>query len=143
MAFDLISLLDVSHLVTFLGGTLVGCAGQYFADRFTDQRRKQEARSETQKQFNEIKISMPKILLEMVDDIKNDKTQSIREFVILPNKRVNFNSDKLRFAYYEDAHPNVRIQTDRLVALGFLIDVTVGNAPIYRMSENFISLLKA
>ena len=142
MSFDQSSLFDISHLVTFVGGALVGCAGQYFADRFTDQRRKQESKSAASKQFDELKSAMPDLFAEMLKDLDDDESRSIREFVVMPNKRVSFNSCKPRFSYFEDEHPNLRVQVDRLHYAGYLDDVTVGHAPIYRMREQFIVLLK-
>jgi hypothetical protein len=142
MTFDLSALLDVSHFAAFLGGTIVGCAGQYFADRFTDRRRRQEARSAEHKQFANLRASMPKLFEEMKRDLENDAAHSVREFVIVPNRRVSFNSSKPRFIYYEDDHPNVRIQADRLLDAGYIDDVTVGNAPIYRMREHFVALVR-
>ena len=40
---DIKSLLDPSHLVTFIGGVVVGAAAQYVGDKFTDSRRKRES----------------------------------------------------------------------------------------------------
>lgn len=141
MPFEPSSLLDVSHLVTFVGGAIVGGAGQYLADRFTDQRRKQLAKSEAKKQFSALKAVMPKLFAEMVQDLNIDQSQSIREFVITPNRRVSFNGSKPRFMYYEDEHPDVRVHVDRLLEAGYLQDVTVGNVPIYRLREHFVLLL--
>jgi len=142
MSFDPSALLDVSHLVTFVGGAIVGGAGQYLADRFTDQRRKQDSTSEAQKKFVQVKAAMPALVAEMLQDLNNDQSQSIREFVVTPNKRVTFNSSKPRFIYYEDDLNGLRLHVDRLFEGGYLDDVTVGNAPIYRMREHFVVLLK-
>lgn len=142
MAFDPSSLFDVSHLVTFVGGALVGGAGQYLADRLTDQRRRQESKSATSKQFDDLKSTMSNLFSEMLKDLGDDQTQSIREFVVMSNNRVSFNGTKSRFIYFEDKHPDLRVQVDRLHSAGYLDDVTVGNAPIYRMREQFIALIK-
>lgn len=142
MPFDPSSLFDVSHLVTFVGGAFVGGAGQYLADKFTDQRRNQESKSVASKQFDDLKSTMPNLFSEMLKDLGTDKSQSIREFVVMPNKRVSFNSSKPRFTYFEDDHPDLRVQVDRLHYAGYLDYVAVGNAPIYRMREQFIVLLK-
>ena len=142
MPFEPSSLLDVSHLVTFVGGALVGGAGQYLADKFTDQRRNQESKSVAARQFDELKGAMPRLFAEMLKDVSDDKAQSVREFVVMPNRRIGFNGDKPRFSYFEDEHPGLRNQVDRLHFAGYLDDVTVGNAPIYRMHEHFITLLK-
>jgi hypothetical protein len=143
MAFDPSSLLDVSHIATFLGGAVVGCAGQYLADRFTDQRRRQESQSASKKQFSRLKGEMPKLIDEMSQDLSNDESNSIREFAVTANKRISFNGDKPRFMYHKDEHPNIQLQVDKLLAAGYLDDVTPGNTPIYRMREGFVELIKA
>lgn len=142
MSFDASTLLDVSHSATFLGGAFVGAAGQYLADRFTDQRRKQQFNSDAKKQFLELKADMSKLFSEMRLDLVNDESKSTREFVITPSKNVNFNGRKLRFFYYENEHAYVQLQVDRLLNLGYLEDVTTGSASIYRMQEHFVLLLK-
>ncbi|MEQ9107061.1 MAG: hypothetical protein RLO04_06310 [Limnobacter sp.] len=142
MPLDLSSLLDVSHLATFIGGAAIGSAGQYLAERFTDQRRAQESASRNKKQFAELNEIMGALFKEMVDDLKGDKSCVIREFVILHNERIMFNSDTPRFAYYETKHPNIRNQVALLTEAGYLQGVTVGSAPIFRMQEPFVSMLR-
>lgn len=142
MPIDISSILDTSHLITFLGGAAIGCAGQYLADRFTDQRRKQENISEIESIFTSLKLDMEKLFAEMAEDLRGDDSRSIREFVISPNRRVTFNGDKPRFIYYEDEHPYLKPQADRLESAGYIIDVTPSNAPIFRMNEIFVELLR-
>ncbi len=142
MPFDSSSLFDISHLATFLGGAALGSAGKYLADRFTDQRRAQEATSSNKKRFAELSKIMGELFKEMADDLKEDKSFAIREFVILPNERVMFSSNVRRFAYYETRHPNIRNQVALLAEAGYVQDVTVGNAPIFRMQEALVSMLR-
>lgn len=86
---------------------------------------------------------MPELIEEMLEDVESDDTNLIREFVILPNEHVTFNSAKPRFAYFEDQHPNLLNKIDILEENGFIYDVTTGNARIYRMSEEFHSMLRS
>lgn len=140
---DISSLFSVSHLVTFLGGAFVGCVGQYLADRFTDQRRKMEHKSEAEKEFLTIKADMKELIAAMGNDLTSDDSRSVREFVVVPNKSVSFKGNKPRFMYYEDEHLHLRLQVDRLRYAGYVDDITSGNAPIFRMREHFVSLVKA
>lgn len=142
MPFDPASLFDVSHLATFLGGAAVGGAGQYLADRFTDQRREQRKTSDEKKRFVNLHDLMPQLFHEMVKDLKVDQTATIREFVVCPNKNVTFNSSKPRFIYFESEHPSLRNQVTLLAEAGYVQDVTVGSAPIFRMREEFVLLLR-
>lgn len=84
---------------------------------------------------------MPKLLQEMRNDVVSDKTRLVRELIILPSNGVMFNSSKHRFSYYENEHDDLINQIDLLEEYGFLIDVTPGNTPIYRMKEEFVDLL--
>ena len=50
-------------------------------------------------------------------------------------------TEKPRFVYYEEDHENLRGKIDILENHGYLTDVTTGNVPIYRMSEDFVQLV--
>jgi len=142
MPFDPASLLDVSYLATFLGGAAVGSAGQYLADRFTDQRREQKKVSDEKKRFANLNGLMPLLFQEMASDLKMDQSATIREFVVLATKGISFNSSKPRFAYFVSEHPNLKNQVSLLSEAGYVQDVTVGNAPIFRMRDDFVLLLR-
>jgi hypothetical protein len=143
MAFDPSSLLDASHLVTFLGGAAIGCAGQYFGDRFTDQRRAQQVVSASKKRFLKLFEIMSVLMLEMSEDLNGDETAATREFVILPNRRVGFNSTIKRFYYFEEQHIDVKNQVELLIESGFVQRVHISSAPIFRMREDLVDMLKA
>lgn len=141
MPFDPASLLDVSYLLTFLGGVAAGSAGQYLADRFTDQRREQKYASDEKKRFTNLNDVMPQLFHEMAKDLKEDQLATIREFVITSNKNISFSSSKPRFKYYLSEHPDLMNQVFLLAEAGYVQDVTVGTAPIFRMREDFVLLL--
>jgi hypothetical protein len=110
MPFDPNSLWDVSHLVAFVGGAAVGAAGTYLGDRFTDQRRKSEARSKADAEFARIKKLMPALIAELAADLRNSSEHVLREFVILGNERLRFMHDKPRIEIYETKHPAAKNQ---------------------------------
>jgi hypothetical protein len=137
MSFDLIS-----TLIGFLVGTVTGAAGNYFANKFTDCRREQEAARQATKRFAAVRAQMPKLIEEMKTDLAGEGHAQIREFFVLPNKKVCLGgSKKPRFRYYEDEHDNLRGKLDILENADYLIDVTPGNTPIFRMAEAFVELL--
>lgn len=70
MAFDPASLLDVTHLATFLGGALTGAAGTYLADRFTDQRRNSETQERNLNKLENLNLLMPEFFAEIREDLK-------------------------------------------------------------------------
>lgn len=143
MAFDPMSLLDTSHLVTFLGGAAIGAAGTYLADRFTDQRRKAEAKSEANKQFEHVSKLMPKLIAELRDDLLSNKELVLREFVILANERLQFNHDKPRIEIYESRHPAAKNQVSVLVSAGYVGIVRSSDIPIYKIEEHFVEKLSS
>ena len=142
MTLDIPTLFDASHLVTFIGGAIVGAAGQYLGDRFTDQRRKQELTSEVTHKFNELKTDMPKLFEEISLDLDQDVSKSARSFAIVPSKGNTFLSDKHMFIYYIEDHPYIIAQAERLVLAGYLEETTTGNTPTYHLLENFVLLLR-
>lgn len=92
--------------------------------------------------LSEIAPQMTGLLSEMRADIKNDTTGLVMEFVIIGNRNMVFNSEKPRFAYYESEHPNLQLIVDRLVDMGFVIDITSKNSPIYRMTPAFVAAVR-
>ena len=138
---DLNSLLDPSHLLTFLGGTAVGAAGKYYADKFTDQRKKKEERVEQEAAYDKLAKSMPDLIAEMRADLLREADRFIRELVVLPNERVIFNSECPRLAYYESQHPGLRAKIAALADAGHLKTVRIEGAPIYRFRESFAERL--
>lgn len=141
MAFDPSTLLDVSHLVTFVGGAMVGAAGQYLGDRFTDSRRAKEQASEIKKSFKRLQEQMPDLLQEMKADLQTAGSSMIREFVLLPNARVSFNQSKPRFQYFAEVHPHLQTQVDLMRDAGFVDELDSANVPMYRMREHLVEEL--
>ena len=137
----------LSELLAFLLGTAVGAAGQYFASRFTDQRRRQEARRESKKQFLKVKTTIPKLIAEMHEDLTKPENDTIRHFLVLattPDVPPSGGGRGARYclAYYEDAHENLKGKITILENHGYVFDVTTGNASKYQLTEEFIELVR-
>lgn len=130
-----------THFITFLIGVATGAAGDYFAAKYTDRRRDKEGATKIVKIFKNARDQMPDLIKEMKEDFSTHINASIREFVILPNKRVIFNSDQPRFSYFEDEHENLKGKISVLENFGFVVDITVSNAPIFRIKEEFWDLV--
>jgi hypothetical protein len=118
MAFDPATLLDASHLASFVGGAAVGAAGTYLADRFTDQRRTKEAVRAADAQFERVVRLMPSLIAEFRGDLRGNKDRVLREFIALPNERLTFNHDKPRIEIFETKHPAAKNQVGVLVSEG-------------------------
>lgn len=131
-----------THIISFLFGTATGAAGSYFATKYTDRRREKEGKEKAKSTFRKVQEIMPDLIQEMKTDFNNPEFISIREFAILPNDRVIFNSGQPRFIYYEEQHNDLKGKVSILENHSFVYDVTPGNAPIYRITEEFWELVK-
>lgn len=131
----------MSHAIAFLLGTATGAAGKYFADKFTDQRRRSELESQLKQEFANIKRRMPELIREFKNDLSKQDQKFIREFFVLHNRKETCGSEKPRLVYYEEDHKDLRSKIDILENQGFLLDMTIANTPIYRITEEFVELL--
>ncbi len=92
--------------------------------------------------FQDALSLMPELLMDMARALKDEKTKLIREFFVLRNRHITLGRPtKPRRTYLEDNYENLRNKLDILEDYGFIIDVRVGNAPIYRMTPEFNRLL--
>lgn len=132
-----------THLISFLLGSVTGAAGSYFATKYTDKRRDKEVIKKLKNTFNEVREIMPDLIKEMKDDFNDPKSISVREFAILSNDRVIFNSGQSRYAYYEEQHTDLKGKISILENHNFVYDITPGKTPIYRITEEFWNLVKS
>jgi hypothetical protein len=143
MPFDPSTLLDVSHLATFLGGVAAGAAGKYMADLFTDQRHAREAKVAEDAQFERISKLMPDLMAEFRSE---NRQLVLREFVILPYKGTTFNHDKPRIDIHEHKHSAAKNQVGILVSEGYVQVVRDSDSPIappiYRVTERLVERLE-
>ena len=130
--------LILSHMIAFLAGALTGATGTYLADRFTDQRRRQEGHRESKQAFERIRAAMPELIADIKNDLADPENRTIREFFVAPSRNVTINSSQSRLIYFETDHPDLRGKVAILANSGYLSDVTTGNIPIYRMTEEFV-----
>jgi hypothetical protein len=140
MPLDLTTLF-VTHAITFLGGTAVGAAGKYMADRFTDQRHKKEAETAERERFARLEKSMPDLLKAIHNNLNGDENH-IREFVVLPFEQARFNHDRPRLEYFETEFPNILNQVSFLLNEGYIEQLSNNSCPIYRLKESFVNRLK-
>ncbi len=91
--------------------------------------------------FDSIRKQMPELLAEMKKDLNGENGQFIREFFAMSRRHVLGGSVKPRFIYYEEDHQNLRGKLDVLENHGLIVDVTPGNTPIYRMTEDLVQIV--
>jgi hypothetical protein len=91
--------------------------------------------------FLKVKEQMPALVAEMKKDLEGKDGKCVREFFVMSNEHILGGSEKHRFIYYEEDHGNLRGKIDILENHGYVEDITPGNTPIHRMSEEFIRLV--
>ncbi len=92
--------------------------------------------------FQDALSLMPELLLDMARALKDEKTKLIREFFVLRDRKIRLGgSSKPRLIYFEEDYESLPNKFDILEDYGFIIDVRVGKAPIYRMTPEFIKFL--
>lgn len=124
-------------------GTITGAAAAYFASKYTDQRRGKESRKQRKKEFLAVKDKMVELIAEMKADLSTQRQEHIREFWVVPNKRVMVGGGhKARLVYYEESYNNLRGKLDILENNGYIVAISLGATPIYRMVEHFIELVR-
>ncbi len=80
--------------------------------------------------------------MDMARALKDEKTKLIREFFVLRNRHVKIGiPTKPRRIYFEEDYENLQNKLDILEDYGFITDVRVGNAPIYRMTPELVQFL--
>jgi len=130
----------ITHCVAFLFGTITGATGAYFADKYTDQRRQKEKSSIESEQFCKIQGQMPELIKEMKADLGNPENKFVREF-FLTSKKWMLNAGGKCFVYYHEDHADLQGKIHVLENMGYVLDITPHNAPKYRMTEEFVSLV--
>lgn len=130
-----------SHLLAFLAGVMTGAAGTYLADKFTDQRREGETSKAATALLRSTEAEMPELFAEIRSDRLEPAFSGIRDFFVLPDRGVTINAEGEILTYYEAEHQNLRDKVATLEERGYIRDITTGNVPRYRMSDEFIGYL--
>ena len=64
-------------------------------------------------------------------------------YCFVKSSRTVVNSDSKDFEYHTDVLEDVEAAIFRLEELGYIEDITPGNCPMYRMTEEFVDRLKS
>lgn len=131
----------ITLTVGFVVGAFTGAAGQYLGAKYTDQRRAKELSSVQNKKWVDLEVRFPNVIREMKKDVKNPVFLSVREFFV-KSSRYTVNRSEPFFEYHTDIHSDISAAVQYLVELGYVVDITPGNCPMYRMKEHFIDQLR-
>lgn len=128
-----------THLIAFVVGGFTGAAGQYLGEKYTDQRRKQEARAESRSEWARIEKLMPEVIGSLRNGLKDKPL--IREFVVLRARGTVMASSRPRFVFYESEVADLRTKVEMLEEVGYVTNVEPGNTTIYRITQQFFERL--
>lgn len=133
----------VSTITGFVAGVVTGATGSYLGNRLTDRRREQKESATAKRDFKSVRDQMPELIAEMKTDLAVESQRFVREFFVLPNRKVCLGgSEKPRLIYYVEDHGDLHGKLSILENHGYIIDVTPKNTPIYRMTEEFVALVR-
>src|SRR4051812_40151320 len=93
-----------THLIAFLTGGFTGATGHYLGEKYTDQRRRQEAQSADATEWKKLYAMMPELLQDLKMSL--EKYPLIREFFVLRvnGVMVGGSRNNPRLAIYENEH---------------------------------------
>jgi len=131
----------ISHLVTFLGGLIIGIIGNYVANRWIEKSKVKDTVKARKEEFLDLKNQTPNLFDEIKQDLKNPDFKNCREFFVSPSQGVVVNHSNPAFFYYEDQHENLMSSIRALEHANFIIDITPGNLPKYQFKEEFVKLI--
>ena len=130
-----------SLLVGFVVGSATGAAGGYFAEQFTDVRRKKKEIKEKELLWQEIESRFAELINEMRVDFSDPEHRNTRAFFVKSSKTSIGMLSEPCFEYHTDKIDNLLAAVLFLEREGFISDITPGNCPMYRMHEHFVDRL--
>lgn len=134
--------MDIFSLaVGFVVGAITGAAGHYLGEKYTDQRRSKELASALDKDWADLEERFPNIIAEMKEDVKKYEFVNVRKFFV-KSSRTTVNRSEPSFEYHTDVHSDLHAAIARLEERSYIVDITPGNCPMYRMKEQFVDKLR-
>ena len=132
----------ISHTATFLLGVVAGAISMHFGWLLTDRRRERKARKATERAFCEVRDQMPDLIAKMREDALRHGRPTAREFFVLTSRRVLFSNPDCLALYFKDQHDDLSGKLHVLENRGYILDVSDGTTPRYRMTEELVTLLR-
>ncbi|MCR9277843.1 MAG: hypothetical protein NXH85_07685 [Pseudomonadaceae bacterium] len=136
MSFDLLD-----TLIGFLLGTAIGAAGGYYSSKATDARRAKEKQSAVALEWTEFCNRYPLLSAEMKNDFRSEEGRTTRVFFLKSSKTSMGRISEPAFAYYTDEHRDLQAAVRYMAELGYVLDITPGNTPMYEITERFYILV--
>ncbi|PKG73494.1 hypothetical protein CXF86_17445 [Shewanella sp. GutCb] len=126
--------------VGFLIGTATGACGNYFAAKYTDNRKLKEHRVNQNEVFKSLCIDHPTLLKEMKTDLEDPKEVFQRDFSVA-SKKYSYGGFHEGYIYYEEEHNELinilKLMSSKNCIVRLSSAGGSGTAPRYRFSEWF------
>jgi hypothetical protein len=133
----------LSLAIGFVVGAITGAAGHYYGEKYSDQRRQQEADRRKRQALDRLRAQMPKLFDELIADVRDDKNGFTRQVFVLPTRGTMLGgTTQGHFIYYESEHESLREQLDLIKRAGFLDDWSSDKTPRYLLEEDFVAYLR-
>lgn len=129
----------LSHIFILLVGLAGGAVATLYWKVASDRRRAEEAEKEAEEDFHHVERQMPELIAEMRADLSAPETRLLREFLIIEG--VEPEADDPTLAYSAAKHAGLDQKLETLVVRGYVVDITTGDVPRFRMTEEFVRLL--
>ncbi|MBR1266367.1 hypothetical protein JQ629_02485 [Bradyrhizobium sp. AUGA SZCCT0222] len=89
--------------------------------------------------FPDLEKKAPKLIAEMREDLR--KEPLVRQFVLIPNRRVSYNAGSPQFMYFEDEHEYLSSVMTIMLHVGAIYDARFNRVPRYNFTEEFVRFL--
>jgi len=136
--------MDIMSLtVGFLVGTVMGAAGTYFVNKYTDVGKVKEEPEEELSFYNKLWDEHGTLLSEMKSDLTTPDFSCHREFFVLSN-RLMFKHNGPCLSYYIEEHDSLEEQLKALEGKGLIANVTEVGEKVtkYQHTDEFVEHLK-
>lgn len=127
----------LSHSTFFLIGVLTGAGGQYLADKFTDQRRRQEATAAVDAEWAKFEKAFPDVLNAIQQALRSNPL--MREIVVARARGMVINSIEPQLRFDEPDYEGIRVKLRMLEEAGYLDDISTNSMVLMmRMTTEFV-----
>jgi hypothetical protein len=89
--------------------------------------------------FPDLEAKAPKLVAEMREDLRSKPL--VRQFVLLPNRRVSYNAGSPQFMYFQDEHEYWSSIMTIMQHAGAIYDSRFNQVPRYNLTEEFVRFL--
>jgi hypothetical protein len=91
------------------------------------------------KPFPDLEKKAPQLIAEMRNDLQ--KKPLVRQFVILPNRRISYSASYPQFSYFAEEHTYINSIMTIMVHAGAIYDAKFNSVPRYNFTEEFVQFL--